>query len=464
MLWPPEGIKAETGEVIKVISQSDIRNVYVLEKKEEKYRAEIPKTSGRFFKKKKAAAAFASDFEELKNTFGYSGKSIPVREAPDASSARVYKLRPSQMVKIVEKGEESVTVGNITGFWYKVLTDDGYEGYCFDKYLTLFEVDNIGFADNSETDWLNTLYSSKWYPLKYRKIIESGRIVVNQIKTGERLFIDPSDKKIVIKTKQDSVEFYYEDISKIDERRFFLKGTPVEINFYPDNIINIKYVYKGTDYNSFYTQLEKTIDEYIEEEAVRRDNMFQSLYEKGGYLSSDLYGSIILKRNRNFIWTGYVNLIPDIIPSGYGITGKIKNHYYLSKKLSNNYDGILSFAFDRNSGEINFVYYITDEEGLELIYIPENYIEDGLVHELPEDKKMYYFRQGITLEESQGIEENDEDYEEVYSEEFPESESDNSVFSDSSDMSGSRAASGDLSSEFSDQENIPSSVSENTEF
>ncbi len=140
MLWPPEDVKAETNEIIKIISQSDIRNVYVIEKKEDKYRAEIPKTSGRFFKKKKEAEAFASVYAEYKNTFGYSEKSIPVRAEPDAGSARVYKLRPSQMIKIIEKGEKAVTVGNLTGYWYRVLTDDGYEGFCFDKYLNFLKL------------------------------------------------------------------------------------------------------------------------------------------------------------------------------------------------------------------------------------------------------------------------------------------------------------------------------------
>jgi hypothetical protein len=46
---------------------------------------------------------------------------------------------------------------------------------------------------------------------------------------------------------------------------------------------------------------------------------------------------------------------------------------------------------------------MTDEEGLELIYLPPDYIEEDFVKELPEKKQIYYFRQGITLEESQGF-------------------------------------------------------------
>ena len=407
MLWPPENVKAETGEIVKIISQSDIRNVYVIEKKEDKYRAEIPKTSGRFFKKKKDAESFASGFAELKDTFGYSEKSIPVREEPDVSSARVYKLRPSQMVKIIEKGDKAVTVGNLTGFWYKVLTDDGFEGYCFDKYLTFFEINSERLAEDSEKDWISNLYDNKWYPAKYREIVDSGRIIISRIKTGEGLFIDPEKKQFVIQTEEDRIEFYYDSISRIDNRRYFLEGTPVEINFYPNNSINIKYVYEGIDYNRFYTQLDQSIDDYVAAERSRRNSIYQNLYERGGYLSSDLYGSIVLQSNRAFIWTGYVNLVPDIIPSGYGITGTVKNHYYLSGSLAKSYDGILSFVFERNSEEISFVYYMTEEEGLELIYLPPDYIEEDVVERLPERKEIYYFRQGLTLEESQAFENRD---------------------------------------------------------
>ncbi len=408
MLWPPEDVKAETGEIIKVISQSDIRSVFVIEKKEDRYRAEIPKTTGRFFKKKKDAEEFAAVFDEYKNTFGYSDKSIPVRAEPETSSDRVYKLRPSQMVKIIEKGDKAETVGNLTGYWYRVLTDDGYEGYCFDKYLSFFELDSKNLAENSEKDWLNDLYDNKWYPAKYREIIESGRIIVSRIKTGEGLFINPGKKQFVIQTEDDRIEFYYEKISKVDERRYFLEGTPVEINFYPNRSINVKYVYNGIDYSSFYTQLDQSIDEYVSAETARRNSAYKELYEKGGYLSSDLNGSIALKSNRKFIWTGYVNLVPDVIPFGYGITGTVENHYYLSRELSANYDGILSFVFDQSSGEVSFVYYMTGEEGLELIYLPPDYIEEGVVERLPDIKEIYYFRQGMTLEESQGIEKHDE--------------------------------------------------------
>ena len=402
MLWPPEDVKAETNEIIKIISQSDIRNVYVIEKKEDKYRAEIPKTSGRFFKKKRDAEAFAAVYEEYKDTFGYSEKSIPVRAEQDVNSGRVYKLRPSQMIKIIEKGAKEVTVGNLTGYWYRVLTDDGYEGFCFDKYLNFFEIESEKLADTGEKDWLNDLYDNKWYPAKYRETVESGRIIISRIKTGEGLFINPDKKQFVIQTEEDRIEFYYESISQIDERRYFLEGTPVEINFYPNGSINIKYVYNGIDYNSFYVQLDQSIDEYVSSEMERRNQVYKALYENGGYLSSDLYGSIVLKDNRKFIWTGYVNLVPEIIPFGYGITGTVKNHYYLSDKLAGRYDGILSFVFEQSTEEVNFIYYMTSEEGLEMIYLPAEYLEEDIVERLPEKKEIYYFRQGMTLEESLG--------------------------------------------------------------
>ncbi len=112
---------------------------------------------------------------------------------------------------------------------------------------------------------------------------------------------------------------------------------------------------------------------------ARRNTVYQALYENGGYLSSDLYGSIVLKENRKYIWTGYVNLVPEIIPFGYGITGTVKNHYYLSDRLSRSYDGILSFVFEQSSEEVNFVYYMTGEEGIEMIYLPSDYIEEDIV-------------------------------------------------------------------------------------
>ncbi len=401
MLWPPDNVNAKSGEIISVISQSDIRNVYVVEKKSDKYRAEIPRYTGRFFKKKKDAQEYLLKYSDFKDMYGFSDKSIPVRETPDTLSPRIYKLRPSQVVKIIDREEEVVTVGNLTGQWYRVLTEDGYEGFCFDEYLKFFELDSEKTSEDEGKDWIEELFSNRWYPSRYREVVESGRIVISSLKTGEGLFLDRDKKLFVIQTEDDRIEFYYDNITKISDRRYFFEGTTIEINFYPNKSINIKYVYKGIDYSGFYTRLDKTIDEYVSEEISRRNSMYSELTGRGGYLSSNLYGSIVLKKDRKFIWTGYVNLVPDIIPSGYGISGKVENQYYLSDGLSGQYNGILTFIFEKSSKEVSFVYYMTDEEGIELIYLPPEYIEEGLVEKLPDEKEIYYFRQAVSLEDSQ---------------------------------------------------------------
>ena len=79
----------------------------------------------------------------------------------------------------------------------------------------------------------------------------------------------------------------------------------------------------------------------------------------------------------------------------------MENQYYLSDSLSGQYNGILTFIFEKSSKEVSFVYYMTDEEGIELIYLPPEYIEEGLVEKLPDEKEIYYFRQAVSLEDSQ---------------------------------------------------------------
>ncbi len=397
-VWPPEDSSLKSGEVERVISQSDIRNIYVIEKKEDKKREEIPKYTGKFFNKKKETEKFLQQYEPYIDMFAYSEKSLNIRTSPDVSSGREYRLRPSQIVKIVSKLPEPAEVNNVSGHWMEVLTEDGFQGYCFDKYLTIYKKDSAISKEDNEEKLVNSFFDNIWYPSAYMEIISSGKVVIEKLKTGEGIFPDRNNKKIVVQTGKERIEFPFNNILFSSNNTLVFTGSTVEIIFYSSEKIYVRYVYMGVDYLSFYTILEKPIDQYAEIELERRNSVIDSFYKRGRYLTSDLYGSIKLEDKRKFIWTGYINLVPDVIPFGYGSSGTVKNNYFLSDSVTKKFDGTLSFAFDRSGKEINFAYFFVDN-GVQFTYIPENAVENSMITSVSDDSYVFYFRQNSLPQE-----------------------------------------------------------------
>ena len=171
----------------------------------------------------------------------------------------------------------------------------------------------------------------------------------------------------------------------------------MSVIFYPDNRLYVTFVHGGIDYSGFYTLLDKSIDQYINEEQERRVRIIRELYSRGNSLISDLFGSIALRPGAKFVWTGYINLVPEIIPFGYGVSGSLKGEYFLSEQLAEEFDGIISFVFERTGDEIVFACSFA-EDGIQFTHVPPDYIVDEMVAELPEERNVYYFRYGASAD------------------------------------------------------------------
>jgi hypothetical protein len=86
-------------------------------------------------------------------------------------------------------------------------------------------------------------------------------------------------------------------------------------------------------------------------------------------------------------------MVPDIIPYGYGNSGALKCSYILNESFKKDFDGVLSFLFDRVGKELVLAYFFVDN-GVRFTYIPPEYIEKGTVTDVPAEPFVYFFRQG----------------------------------------------------------------------
>ena len=91
-----------------------------------------------------------------------------------------------------------------------------------------------------------------------------------------------------------------------------------------------------------------------------------------------------------FIWSGYNLLSPSIIPSGAGSSGKVSLKHFLDKKLSGDYDGVLSFKFEKTSEPVVFMYSISSK-GLRLEAVEASSIQDNLVTRRSLDPVIVFF-------------------------------------------------------------------------
>ncbi|MCL2294021.1 MAG: SH3 domain-containing protein [Spirochaetes bacterium] len=392
VVWPPDESDLGYGELVRVISQSELRNIFVIEKAGSRVREEVPRPIGKFFDRRRDAERFAAEFKPYINMFAFTETALNVRRLPDANSERVYRLRPGQVVKIVSKSQTPSVVGHLTGYWTEVMTESGVIGYSFGSFLTFFTRDTSLSRQEHEQQLLDSFFNNTWYPTVYADIINSGNIVIESLQTGEGLFPDRANNRIVIQTQRERIEFNFTDISFEGSNTVAFLGTPLEIILYSTERIYVSYTHRGVNHLAFYTTLEMPLERYIEEEVLRRIAVLDRFYARGRNLTSDLYGTISLGDRRRFTWTGYLNLVPDVFPFGFGSTGTVQSNYFLASRLARRFDGVITFAFDSPGREIVFAYLFVDD-AVRFTHIPERNIERGIVTSIPAEPRVIYFRQ-----------------------------------------------------------------------
>ena len=98
--------------------------------------------------KKGKVDAVAKKYSEYANTYAsVKLNGLPSRAEPVNTAKQVYRLRKGEVVKILYKGEGTapMTGGKpLPGEWFKILMNDGTQGWCFSYNLAMFQMDKNG--------------------------------------------------------------------------------------------------------------------------------------------------------------------------------------------------------------------------------------------------------------------------------------------------------------------------------
>ena len=393
--WPEDFSVMGSADLFPIKSESHLRKTHILNLGNSKY-AEIASFRGAVFRTLQEAKAAQSELWEYKDLFAYAEAKTPVRETPDVHSARVYILREGQVIKIIGRGKDKVQLGeHLSGFWYKVITEDGIIGYCFDKNLTIYMDDGKGNSTRTVdiTMFTDRFFGTQWYPVEYREEMEEDYPNLAVLRDGRCLWGDYEKKEIYLRDGKREHRFKFTEVKQQSQNRILFVGAAIDITFYPDGRLFVRYSDDGVDKSEFFTTIDTPLQDYIAEQNKLKNKEYTIILRGVQYYESPENGRLRFNTDKTFVWTERYDAVADLIPSANGDKGIVDNRRYVSAKLkkARGYDGVITMTFSRTAKELNFIFKRLTNGDLQLIYVPEDSFKGLVLTRVPDNTRIFVF-------------------------------------------------------------------------
>jgi hypothetical protein len=410
LLWSSQNPPLPSGTVLPVYLRSDISQVWVVGIPEA-YRTddvdkfEIPLTQFEFLGGRGKAEQWVKNFAPY--TLSYAENlqdGLPIRDAADNNARRVYRLKAGEIIKILARVEGNPAVGAsgepLPGEWYRVMTEDGTRGYCFSYRLKFFEHTGGALAveqnaeeeeEDPELDWV---LAQTWSPEIYGIMLNNRRINLEDFSRNWR-FSPGQDTGIAhIYTSGLDQSFPYTKIRRNGARSWRFEGTRLQMSLRSASTLAVQYTEAGGMLRTLlFVTLPAGIDDIIEQEITRRENLFAAIYEEGPVFTSTYYGTLSFTGEGNFTWTGNQRLIPQPIHPSATDHGSIDMNLYLGPDLTERYSGAFTLRFATETGgeiPLRFMYTL-DGQGLRIEYAPDTSMDGILVARRSSSPTILYF-------------------------------------------------------------------------
>jgi hypothetical protein len=411
LLWSTEDPVIPAGTVLPVYIRSNIDHVWVAGIPKE-YRTpeipinkfEIPLWQLELVGRRGAAVKRAALYAEYAAIYAETLQDgLPVREDPDNTARRVYRLRQGQIVKVLARTEGnpaiSATGDPLPGEWYRVLTEDGTTGYCFSYRLKLFEHDSGVPADAAppeqrEDPELDRVLSAAWSPEWYGTMVSSGKLDLAELEKQWR-FVPGEDSGMAHLYLPGIDKTYpYTGIESTGSRSWRFTGSPLEMSLRSDTLLAVQYNdASGAARTQLFVALPSKVNDLVIQETERRSALFQNMFDQGPVFVSANYGTLTLLAEEQFSWTGYDLLSGQIIPLSVLGRGSVTMGLYLDYTLEDRYDGAMALNFNGIGGSAVPVYflYIIDDQGFHIEYVPPENVEGVTVMRRTVNPLVIYF-------------------------------------------------------------------------
>ena len=401
VLWGKEGSPPE-GELLRVVERSEIRGSCTLLDESGTRRYELDGWRVRSFDREEQAREFQHAYDPYRESYAFTAREdgLPIRERPDTQSRRLYRLRPAQLVKVIGRGESVAQEGALEDYWYQVLTEDGYEGYCFGYYLRTFRSASRSAAARmdelaAEDPVLDMLLGDAWRPAYFADMISSGRIDLRTFGPDIGLFPDREAGVWRLELAGFSAQYGYEKIERPAPDTYMFPPTELRVTVYPRERIELTYGRNGRTTRTVFVRIAEDVGEIVEGEVARREELFAEFSGRGNRLSSSAYGTIELYDDGSFRWSGFGRIPQGVFARMVAGQGKLDFPCRLAPELEGSYDGSVSFMFDeyQSPEETVFVYsYAAD--GVQLTHVPAADIVDLEVLRIGVSPLVLYFTFG----------------------------------------------------------------------
>lgn len=402
VLWSIPEYEIYDGDIVTVYIRSNIGNVYVISNKNNKQKIEIPLWQITEPQSLKQARLYAEEYNAYNRQYARVKRDgLPVRLEPRNVARQVYRLKKDEVIKVLKKGEGEVVMAGKTplqGEWLNILTRDGTIGWTYSYNLTLFdERDGIVVVEKQEEkdELLEEVLNKTWYPEYYNTIITANHIDLTRIKAEYKFdtgFTSGTTRFTFLKT---NISYPYTGVSKIEQNTYAFNNTNLKIIIKRSDYIVLQYTdSKGFPISMNLISLEpkegedsnSIIDSIIAKEKQRRIDTYTSILSFGNIFASDNYGTIDLRPDSTFTWQGFnilvkAGIIPKISSQSTANTqgyGKVYIKYFSTKNILQDFDGVISFAFNDRKDEVNF-FYTVNATGLKMENIDNANIKNELV-------------------------------------------------------------------------------------
>ncbi|MDR1374508.1 MAG: SH3 domain-containing protein [Treponema sp.] len=413
LLWSTEDPVIPAGTVLPVYIRSNIDQVWVAgipkeyqtpENSANKF--EIPLWQFELVGRRGAAAKRAASYAGYAAVYAETLQDgLPIREDPDNTARRVYRLRHSQIVKILARAEGnpaiSATGDPLPGEWYQVLTEDGITGYCFSYRLKLFEYGSGSPAEMAEAaplqqedPDLDRVLSTAWSPEWYGTMVSSGKFDLEDLEKQWR-FVPGEDSGMAHLYLPGIDKTYpYTGIESAGGRSWRFTGAPLEMSLRSDTLLAVQYNdAAGAVKTQLFTALPSMVNDLVIQETERRSALFRNIFDQGPVFVSANYGALTLLAEEQFSWTGYDLLSGAVIPLSVLGRGSVTMGLYPDYALEDRYDGAMALNFSGIGGPAVPVYflYIIDDQGFHIEYIPPENVEGVTVMRRSANPLVIYF-------------------------------------------------------------------------
>jgi hypothetical protein len=136
------------------------------------------------------------------------------------------------------------------------------------------------------------------------------------------------------------------------------------------------------------------VNELIVQENTRRGRLYNAIYRQGPVFTSNNYGTVTFRENREFTWRGFDLLVPHIIPESADGKGTIRMDLFLDTALAERYNGTFTLRFSGSGGPETALLrcmYSLDNQGFRIEIVPESSVEEITVTRRAASPMVLYF-------------------------------------------------------------------------